>query len=66
VFAAGGHPTQVMGSVADDAAVAVHRPGMTVPGAGESSLREPLRQAIADHAIEVYYQPLIRAATTRD
>jgi diguanylate cyclase (GGDEF)-like protein len=42
--------------------ISMHRQGMTVPGAGDAMLRDPLRCAIEDDEITVCYQPLLRAA----
>ena len=42
--------------------VALYRVGMTVPGADDALLRDPLRRAVRHDAITLCYQPLIHAA----
>jgi diguanylate cyclase len=41
----------------------VYRPGMTVPGAEDAALRQPLKNAVAAGSIEVHYQPIVAADT---
>jgi diguanylate cyclase (GGDEF)-like protein len=41
--------------------VALHRDGMTVPGADDAPLRDPLRRAIENDEITVCFQPLLHA-----
>ena len=44
---------------------AIYHPGMTLPGAPDLQLREPLREAIRTGAIEAVYQPIVELDSGR-